>query len=149
MYLATGFGIDVISGVKHEPNVYDEEYYKMMVMQDPCNPLFSKNYAQFLQSEGDVTGAEEYYLRAIKQDPKDGEILMQYGKLIWELHCDQDRALSYFEKAVVAAPGDRYNVFVICSNIQLMKLIEKVRVIQLTLQVFCVFCSQYYTCSIC
>ncbi|XP_071696644.1 uncharacterized protein [Rutidosis leptorrhynchoides] len=106
MYLATGFGIDVISGVKHEPNVYDEEYYKMMVMQDPCNPLFSKNYAQFLQSEGDVTGAEEYYLRAIKQDPKDGEILMQYGKLIWELHCDQDRALSYFEKAVVAAPGD-------------------------------------------
>ena len=40
-------------------------------------------------------------------DPNDGEILMQYAKLVWENHHDKDRAMVYFERAVQAAPQDR------------------------------------------
>lgn len=84
-----------------------EEYYKKMVQENPGNPLFLRNYAQFLyQTKRDLQGAEEYYSRAILADPKDGEILSQYGKLVWELHQDQDRASSYFERGVQASPED-------------------------------------------
>ncbi|KAL4558310.1 hypothetical protein LXL04_036508 [Taraxacum kok-saghyz] len=71
---------------------------------DPSNPVYLKKYAHLLQLNGDVKGAEEYYFRATMPDPKDGETLMQYAKLVWELHHDQDRALGYFESADHAAP---------------------------------------------
>lgn len=48
-------------------------------------------------------------MRTILADPSDGEIMSQYAKLVWELYHDQDKALSYFESAVQASPGDRYN----------------------------------------
>lgn len=64
-------------------------------------------YFNYRQSKGDLLGAEEFYLRATLADPKDGEILMQYAKLVWELHHDQDRARSYFESAARASPQDR------------------------------------------
>nr|XP_043609457.1 uncharacterized protein LOC122581312 [Erigeron canadensis] len=83
-----------------------KENYMKLVDEDPSNPLFLKNYAHILKSNGDLNGAEEYYFRATQADPKDGEILMQYAKLIWELHHDQDRASGYFEAAVLAAPQD-------------------------------------------
>lgn len=60
----------------------------------------------YQQSKGDLYGAEEFYFRATLEDPKDGEILLQYAKLVWELHHDQERALSYFECAARAAPED-------------------------------------------
>ncbi|KAK4281338.1 hypothetical protein QN277_012846 [Acacia crassicarpa] len=86
-----------------------EEYYKRMVEENPGNPLFLSNYAQFLyQHKRDHHGAEEYYSRAILADPRDGEILSRYGKLVWELHHDQDRASSYFERAVQASPQDSH-----------------------------------------
>ncbi|KAG4920976.1 hypothetical protein JHK82_049912 [Glycine max] len=60
---------------------------------------------------GDVVdGAEEYFLRAIMVDPNDGEILMQYAKLVWENHHDKDRAMVYFERVVQPTPQDRYHV---------------------------------------
>lgn len=49
----------------------------------------------------------EYYSRATLADPEDGEILVQYAKFVWENLNDQDRALSYFERAAQAAPQDR------------------------------------------
>ena len=61
----------------------------------------------FWQSKHDLQASEEYLCRAILADPRDGEILSQYAKLVWELHRDQDRASSYFERAVQAAPEDR------------------------------------------
>lgn len=61
----------------------------------------------YFQSTGDLYGAEEYYIQAIEADPKDGGILSQYAKLVWQLHGDEARALRYFEKAVEAAPQDR------------------------------------------
>lgn len=86
-----------------------EEYYKRMLEENPSNPLFLRNYAQFLyQSKHDLQAAEEYLCRAILADPRDGEILSQYAKLVWELHRDQDRASSYFERAVQAAPEDSH-----------------------------------------
>ncbi|XP_028758301.1 uncharacterized protein LOC114717345 [Neltuma alba] len=92
-------------GERHEV----EEYYKRMVEENPGNPLFLGNYAQYLyQHKRDHHGAEEYYSRAILADPKDGEVLSQYGKLVWELHQDQDRASSYFERAVQASPQDSH-----------------------------------------
>ncbi|KAA8543420.1 hypothetical protein F0562_021085 [Nyssa sinensis] len=47
-----------------------EEHYKRMVEENPGNPLFLRNYAQFLyQSKHDIHKAEEYYSRAILADP--------------------------------------------------------------------------------
>lgn len=40
-------------------------------------------------------------------DLKDGEILSQYAKFVWEFHRDQARAITYFERAIQAAPEDR------------------------------------------
>ncbi|KAK8717927.1 hypothetical protein V6N13_045177 [Hibiscus sabdariffa] len=86
-----------------------EEYYKRMVEENPGNPLFLGNYAQFLhQTKRDLQGAEEYYSRAILADPKDSEILSQYAKLVWELHRDEERASIYFERAVQASPQDSH-----------------------------------------
>lgn len=86
-----------------------EEHYKRMMEESPNNPLFLRNYAQFLyQTKGDLEGAEEYYCRAILADPEDGEILSQYAKLVWELHRDEDRATSYFERAVQASSHDSH-----------------------------------------
>jgi len=47
-------------------------------------------------------------LRATVEDPKDGESLIQYAKLVWEVYCDKERALSFFERAALVAPEDRY-----------------------------------------
>ncbi|GLT54074.1 hypothetical protein SLA2020_273050 [Shorea laevis] len=86
-----------------------EEHYKRLVEENPGNPLFLRNYAQFLyQTKRDLQGAEDNYSRAILADPKDGEILSQYAKVVWELHHDQDRASSYFERAVQASPEDSH-----------------------------------------
>lgn len=61
----------------------------------------------FLQSKGDLVGAEDLYFQATLADPNDSEIMLLYAKLVWELHHDKDRALSYFERAACAAPEDR------------------------------------------
>lgn len=83
-----------------------EEYYQRMIEQCPFHPLFLRNYAQLLLFKGDHHGAEEYYSRASLADPEDGELWMQYAKLVWELHRDQDRASSYFKLATELAPQD-------------------------------------------
>lgn len=124
MYLAAGFGIDAFDvdgfgGACFDMNSInldddggagggdsDEERYKRLVDEYPCHPLFLRNYAQLLQSKGDLNGAEEYYHRATLVDPDDGEILSQYATLLWEFHHDQDKALSYFERAVQVSPAD-------------------------------------------
>ncbi|WCJ38218.1 hypothetical protein M5689_019291 [Euphorbia peplus] len=84
-----------------------EEYFKMMVHQNPGNPLVLRNYAQFLyQTKRDLLGAHEYYSRAILADPEDGEILSQYAKVEWELNGDEGKASSYHELAIQASPQD-------------------------------------------
>lgn len=50
--------------------------------------------------------AEEYYGRAILADPSDGELLSLYGRLIWEMGRDQERAQCYFDQAIHVAPDD-------------------------------------------
>lgn len=67
-----------------------------------CNSLHSG-----VQSKGDLSGAEHYYFQATLADPKDGDTLSQYAKLVWELHRDKDIASDYFERAVHAAPENR------------------------------------------
>ncbi|KAJ0111993.1 hypothetical protein Patl1_01699 [Pistacia atlantica] len=125
MYLAMGIGIggggggvggsggsgggDFYAGSGGEggDNGRVEEHYRRMVEENPGNPLFLRNYAQFLyQSKKDLGMAEEYYSRAILADPGDGDILSQYAKLVWEHHGDEDRASSYFERAIQASPQD-------------------------------------------
>ncbi|KAL6970621.1 hypothetical protein U1Q18_030315 [Sarracenia purpurea var. burkii] len=114
LYLAAGLGMygDNVGGDGGVFSVgFDgdaEENYQRMVGEDPSNPLFLKNYAQLLQSKGDVHGAEEYFFRATLADPNDGEIQLSYAKFLWELYRDQDRALIYFEQAAHAAPKDSH-----------------------------------------
>ncbi|KAA8527817.1 hypothetical protein F0562_035314 [Nyssa sinensis] len=114
IYLATGYeigggggGVD-FSRTSFNETSGVEEYFERMIGEDPCNPLFLRNYAQILQSKGDLVGAEEYYFRATLADPQDGEILLQYAKLVWELHHDRDKTLNYFERAAQAAPEDSH-----------------------------------------
>lgn len=57
--------------------------------------------------KGDPKRAEEYYSRAMLADPSDGEIMSQYAKLVWAVHHDRERSLSYFQKSVQAAPENR------------------------------------------
>nr|XP_009804997.1 PREDICTED: uncharacterized protein LOC104250133 [Nicotiana sylvestris] len=85
-----------------------EAHYKRLLKEYPSNPLVLRNYAQFLQSKGDFSGAEEFYFQATLADPKDGDILSLYAKLVWQLHHDKDRALNYFERATRAAPEDSH-----------------------------------------
>ncbi|KAJ6903721.1 hypothetical protein NC651_021029 [Populus alba x Populus x berolinensis] len=120
LYLAAGLGIDDIDlgsdsgggGGFHLsfPNFDEdddvEEYYKRMIDEYPFHPLLLSNYARLLLSKGDLHGAEEYYRLATLAAPADGEILMQYAKLEWELNHDQDRAFINFERAVQSAPQD-------------------------------------------
>lgn len=60
------------------------------------------------QVKCDPRRAEEYYSRAMLADPTDGEIMSQYAKLVWAVHRDHDRSLTYFQKSVQAAPRNRY-----------------------------------------
>uniref|UniRef100_A0A7N0U3E7 Uncharacterized protein n=1 Tax=Kalanchoe fedtschenkoi TaxID=63787 RepID=A0A7N0U3E7_KALFE len=60
--------------------------------------------AQLLMSNGDMEGAKDYFYRATVANPHDGEMLLQYAKLVWQLHRDQDKAFKYFERAALAAP---------------------------------------------
>ncbi|XP_073053464.1 uncharacterized protein [Primulina eburnea] len=73
---------------------------------DPSDPMFLRNYAQFLESRGELFKAEEYYDRAIMADPNNGEVLCLFAKLVWELYRDKEQALTYFERAALASPGD-------------------------------------------
>lgn len=117
MYLANGFGVDGngvnSGGVEFDPLYFDrngdvEEYYKRVIREDPFNPLFLRKYAQLLQSKGDLSGAEHYYFQATLADPKDGDTLSQFAKLVWELHQDKDNASDYFDRAIHAAPENSH-----------------------------------------
>ncbi|KAL3626490.1 hypothetical protein CASFOL_030039 [Castilleja foliolosa] len=81
-----------------------DNYYSKLVEENPSNPLVLRNYAQYLESKGDFSGAEEYCYRATLADPKDGEILSEYAKLVWDIHGDQAKASDYLERAIQAAP---------------------------------------------
>lgn len=57
---------------------------------------------------------------------------MQYAKLAWELHHDQDRALSYFERAACAAPDDRWVILQVIIALDIAAscfLLQKVNVV--------------------
>ncbi|KAK6914159.1 hypothetical protein RJ641_021480 [Dillenia turbinata] len=97
MYLATGLGIgnggcDMEFGVpSFEEGQEAEEFYERVLVQDPCNPLFLRNYPQLLQ--GDLYEAEKYYYCATVADPADGEILSRhvvaaYARFLWEIEDD-------------------------------------------------------------
>ncbi|KAI7999232.1 hypothetical protein LOK49_LG09G00999 [Camellia lanceoleosa] len=105
--LLLGIDVAVVGGI----NVADfgkggntEDYYKRMVEENHSNRLFLRNYAQFLYQLSNTTQG----VNARFGDPADGEIISQYAKLVWELHHDQDKAMSYFERAVQAIPGDSH-----------------------------------------
>lgn len=113
LHLALGLGIGPafdnasVDSKIDRSHIGDEEYYVRLVEENPCNPLYLRDYARFLhQSKGDVHGAEEYYSRAILTNPSDGETLMLYAQLIWDLHRDKDRAHVYFQQALLASPED-------------------------------------------
>lgn len=59
------------------------------------------------QSEGRLDEAVEQCYQATLTYPEDGEILVLYAQLVWEVHHDQAKASSYFERAALVAPNDR------------------------------------------
>ncbi|XP_051133409.1 uncharacterized protein LOC127253041 isoform X2 [Andrographis paniculata] len=88
-------------------NDKEDDQYRRMVEEDPCNPLFLRNYANYLnQVKGDIRGSEEYYARAIVADPSDGQTRAIYANMLWQHHGNKDRATAHFEQAIQAAPQD-------------------------------------------
>lgn len=86
-----------------------EEHYQNLLQADPQNPLFLRNYAQYLsETKHQYKKAEEYYERAILACPNDGDVLSKYAKHVWDVHNDHDRAELYYDQAMKAAPEDSY-----------------------------------------
>ncbi|EOA36150.1 hypothetical protein CARUB_v10009880mg [Capsella rubella] len=114
MHLAAGLGIDkfdlYVDEIKFDlPGLDDENcgaYYKGMLEEYPLHPLLLKNYANFLEYKGDLSGAEEYYHKCTVVEPCDGLALANYGRLVMKLHQDEAKAMNYFERAVQASPED-------------------------------------------
>ncbi|XP_010556925.1 PREDICTED: uncharacterized protein LOC104826095 isoform X2 [Tarenaya hassleriana] len=125
MHLAAGLGIDKFdlygNEIKFDLPSFDDEncdgYYKTMLEDYPLHPLLLRNYAQFLefqvmasfltpQFKGDLHGAEDYYHRCTIVEPDDGEIMVNYARLVMRLHQDKAKASNYFERAVRASPAD-------------------------------------------
>lgn len=65
-------------------------------------------------------------MRATLEDPNDGQTLMQYAKFVLEVHGDQDKALSYFEKAALVAHGDWYPLMTPQPQISFLYIQDKV-----------------------
>ncbi|CAH9086884.1 unnamed protein product [Cuscuta europaea] len=85
-----------------------DQYYQRLIQDHPHHPLILGNYAKFLSEvRGDYVKAEEYCVRAMLASGNDeGSILSMYGDLMWGLHKDADKAISYYDRAVQASPDD-------------------------------------------
>ncbi|XP_022157972.1 uncharacterized protein LOC111024569 [Momordica charantia] len=101
LYLAAGLGMDASGlGGGYDPvDFYDEK-----IVDEP--PSLLRNYVQSLWSDGKLDEAEEQCYQATLTYPEDGETLMLYAQLVWELHHDQAKASSYFERAALVDPND-------------------------------------------
>ncbi|CAN6304529.1 unnamed protein product [Urochloa humidicola] len=55
-----------------------------------------------VQVKGDYLRAGEYYSRAILADLDDSELMSKYGKLVWNVHCYEERSSSYFDLVLAA-----------------------------------------------
>ncbi|XP_023526651.1 uncharacterized protein LOC111790084 [Cucurbita pepo subsp. pepo] len=106
MYLAAGLGLDAsgLGGAYDSMDFFDEK----MVDEPPAvHPsLLLRKYVQSLWSEGKLDEAEEQCYQATVTYPEDAEILMLYAQLVWEVHHDQAKASSYFERAALVAPDN-------------------------------------------
>ncbi|CAH8306399.1 unnamed protein product [Eruca vesicaria subsp. sativa] len=48
----------------------------------------------------------EYYREMLKSDPNNSLLLMNYGKFLYEVEKDLERAEEYYGRAILASPGD-------------------------------------------
>ncbi|KGN56808.1 uncharacterized protein LOC101202732 [Cucumis sativus] len=106
LYLAAGLGMDAsgLGGGYDSVDFFDE---KMVDETPSIHPSLSlRDYVQSLWSEGKLDEAEEQCYQATITFPEDGETLMLYAQLVWELHHDQAKASSYFERAALVAPNN-------------------------------------------
>lgn len=83
--------------------LFQEQHF--LLQYSVCAKIFCS------QSKGDLFGAEEYYSLAVLANPEDGEVLIQYAKMIWQLHHDKERAMNYFKHAAEVSPQDRFILF--------------------------------------
>ncbi|CAK9318795.1 unnamed protein product [Citrullus colocynthis] len=104
LYLAAGLGMDAsgLGGGYDSVDFFDEKMVDELPSID--HSLLLRNYVQSLLSEGKLDEAEEQCYQATLTYPEDGETLMLYAQLVWEVHHDQAKASSYFERAALVAP---------------------------------------------
>ncbi|XP_074305063.1 uncharacterized protein LOC141639994 isoform X1 [Silene latifolia] len=84
------------------------QYCTELLDDYPNHSMLLKKYADFLLGKGDLHGAEEYYFRASQANLGDGESLAQYAQLVWVLHHDHERALTYFDLAAQTASDNSF-----------------------------------------
>ncbi|GMH30563.1 hypothetical protein Nepgr_032406 [Nepenthes gracilis] len=84
--------------------------YQIGVSEEPNNPLFLCNYAQFLYLVArDYDRAEECFHRAIQVDSTDAEVLSQYATFLWIARKDLWRAEERYQQAMAADPNNPYH----------------------------------------
>ncbi|XP_038907166.1 uncharacterized protein LOC120092966 [Benincasa hispida] len=106
LYLAAGLGMDAsgLGGGYDSVDFFDEKMVDEPHSVD--HSLLLRNYVQSLWSEGKLDEAEEQCYQATLTYPEDGETLMLYAQLVWEVHHDQAKASNYFERAALVAPNN-------------------------------------------
>ncbi|KAL8470321.1 hypothetical protein ACS0TY_032970 [Phlomoides rotata] len=100
--------------VELEPDDYEDYLrtdllYQMNVSQDPNNPLFLCNYAQFLHLVArDYDRAEECFKRAVQVMPPDSESLSQYANFLWTVRKDYLGAEESYLQGLTLEPDNSY-----------------------------------------
>ncbi|XVE79432.1 hypothetical protein DITRI_Ditri14bG0058200 [Diplodiscus trichospermus] len=81
--------------------------YQTGLSQEPNNPLFLANYAQFLYLVAhDYDRAEKYFKKAIEVEPADAEAYSKYANFLWRVKNDLWAAEETFLEAIAADPSN-------------------------------------------
>ena len=86
---------------KQDQHIVRARQYLLHALQiDPSDPRTITQYAQFLQSCGEVGEAEKYFVNALEISPDDRDIKMAYGSFLEE-QGDFQKAELYFSESIL------------------------------------------------
>lgn len=88
-----------------------------LIKKDPTNSEFHRIYGQVLSDEGDIDGAIDSLIDALRWDPKNNWALLLMGNLFAKFKDDVDTALKYYDKSLEANPNDNITLNNIGANL--------------------------------
>lgn len=88
-----------------------------LIKKDPTNSEFHRIYGQVLSDEGDIDGAVDSLIDALRWNPKNHWALLLMGNLFAKFKDDVDTALKYYDKSLEANPNDNITINNIGANL--------------------------------